>query len=122
MLGQLLLAALLAPAGGEGAAETAPSGAVSVEAPGTMLFLRHPATAPIAGLEQRLADDLGLILDGFATILVEIGDAAFWTAPLEDQIDRVSPLAERYRAAATAWLSQSGSGRYLLHLVALQNG
>jgi hypothetical protein len=105
------------------AADTAtPRGVVAGSVPGALLFIRNAPEMGLGEIEGRLASDLGLVLDGFATFSVEAPTPEFWHVGLAGQISMLTPLVTQYGSAAVGWLSPGPANAYLLHLVVIQSG
>ncbi len=104
-------------------AVSAPQAATpSVAPPPAVLFVRHVGNQRIQALERQLSDELGLVLDDFATFTLDAPGEDFWSLALEAQITQATPLVTRYDAVAAIWLTGSEGAGYYLHLVALQSG
>ena len=99
-----------------------PKGLVSANPPPVLVMVRTPGNAAFEKSQQRLHEELTLLLDSFMVILTSVEVRDFARKALADQIAVVLPLAKTNDAVAVVWLAEPLPGQMMLHLVARGTG
>ncbi len=99
-----------------------PKGMVNATPPPVLVMVRTPGNAAFEKSQQRLHEELTLLLDSFIVILTSVEVRDFARKALADQIAVVLPLAKNNDAVAVVWLAEPLPGQMMLHLVARGTG
>ncbi len=100
----------------------APRGVVNASAPPVLVMVRTSGNSSFEKSQQRLHEELTLLLDSFMVILTPVEAKDFARKPLADQIAIVLPLSRKDDAVAVVWLAEPLPGQMMLHLVAMGTG
>jgi hypothetical protein len=73
------------------------------------------------GSEERFATELGLALEEFMTVRVDV-DAKFHTRSIAEQLVIVKPLVRRYHAVAVTWINRPSPDTMLVTLAVVESG
>lgn len=99
-----------------------PKSVVSTTPPPVLVMVRTPGNASFEKSQQRLHEELTLLLDSFMVILTSTDAKDFARRPLADQISTVLPLSKANDAVAVVWLAEPLPGQMMLHLLAMGTG
>ncbi len=97
-----------------------PKGSVTTSPP--VIVLQTAANAETARREQRLFEQLGLVLDDFSVMMTPPPGTDFVKRTLPDQIAQVIPDAQKEGAVAVIWLNIPAPEQIMLNLVAIGTG
>ncbi len=95
---------------------------VTASAPPVLVMVRTNGNSSFEKSQQRLHEELTLLLDSFMVILTPVETKDFAKKPLADQISVVLPLSKANDAVAVVWLAEPLPGQMMLHLVAMGTG
>ncbi len=104
------------------AAAPPPAGAVTVTTSPPVIVLKTAANSETARREQRLFEQLGLVLDDFSVMMTSPPVTDFVKHTLPDQIAEVIPDAQKEGAVAVIWLNIPAPEQIMLNLVAIGTG
>jgi len=96
--------------------------AIVVSTPPVLVMVRTPGNSSFERSQQRLHEELTLLLDSFMVILTSADSKDFSRKPLADQISIVLPISRANDAVAAVWLAEPLPGQMMLHLVAMGTG
>ncbi len=99
-----------------------PKGMVSANPPPVLMMVRTPGNAAFEKSQQRLHEELTLLLDSFMVILTSAEVKDFARKSLAEQMAVVLPLSKNNDAVAVVWMAEPLPGQMMLHLVARGTG
>lgn len=97
-------------------------GSVTVSTSPPVMLLQTSANAETSRREQRLFEQLGLVLDDFSVLMTPPPVSDFVKKTLPDQIAAVIPDASNEGAVAVIWLEIPAPEQIMLNLVAIGTG
>jgi hypothetical protein len=100
----------------------APRGNVTVSTSPPVMLLQTAANPETSRREQRLFEQLGLVLDDFSVLMTPPPVNDFVKKTLPDQIAAVIPDASNEGAVAVIWLNIPAPEQIMLNLVAIGTG
>ncbi|MBL9037530.1 MAG: hypothetical protein JNG84_03340 [Archangium sp.] len=95
---------------------------VQATPPPVLVMVRTNGSAAFEKTQQRLHEELTLLLDSFMVILTSVDAKAFAKRPLAEQLSIALPLSKANDAVAVVWLAEPLPGQVMLHLVAMGTG
>lgn len=90
--------------------------------PPVLVMVRTPGPPAFERTEQRLHEELTLLLDSFMVLATPLEAPDFPRLPLAQQLAAVLPVSKANDAVAVVWLAEPMPGQLMLHLVAMSTG
>src|SRR4051812_29644767 len=87
-----------------------PGGRVSAKPPPVLVMVRTEAKGAFDRTQQRLVDELSLLLASFMVMSSPLEERASPRRSLADQISAVMPVAKANDAVAVVWLAEPSPG------------
>lgn len=87
-----------------------------------LLVLRTSSRPAQARHEERLHEEVSLLLDNFAVLSLPVEDATFGTRTLAEQLQQVLLAARENEAVAALWVAEPVHGQLMVHVLGLSSG
>lgn len=87
-----------------------------------LVVLKTAATPTQTKREERLHEEVSLLLDDFAVVSQPMEERTFATLPLPSQLEQVLAIARENDAVAALWLAEPSPGQLLVHVLGLSTG